>query len=64
MAKVPVVDLSECNGCEGCLEVCPTVFHRNEAGYIEVLEADPYPEDCIQEAINCCPASCISWEDG
>jgi ferredoxin len=63
VAKTPVIDLSECSECEGCLAVCPEVFHRNEAGYIEVVEADSYPEDGVQEAMNCCPASCITWEE-
>jgi len=63
MARTPTVDLSQCNGCQGCLELCPDVFNQNEAGYIEVAPRDVYPEDCIQEAINCCPAQCIGWEE-
>jgi ferredoxin len=63
VAKIPVIDLSACSECEGCLAVCPQVFQRNQAGYIEVLDHDGYPEDCVQEAINCCPADCITWEE-
>lgn len=62
--KVPVIDLGICIECEGCIEVCPTVFRRNEAaGYIEVIELDEYPEEEVDEAIKICPVSCISWEE-
>lgn len=64
MAKVPVVDLSECIECECCVEICPEVFRCNEAvGYIEVVELEKYPELDIQDAINFCPTDCISWEE-
>jgi len=63
MARIPVVDMARCTLCEGCLEVCPQVFRLNPAGYMEIAEMDEYPEDCVQEAINCCPTDCIEWED-
>ncbi len=63
MPKVPVIDLSQCVVCDACLELCPHVFVRNEAGYMEVLDRDTYPEDCVDEAINCCPTDCIQWEE-
>ena len=63
MTKVPVVDLYECTDCDGCIEVCPQIFRRNESmGYIEVTECEKYPEETIQEAIKMCPADCIGWE--
>ncbi|UCG13326.1 MAG: ferredoxin [Deltaproteobacteria bacterium] len=63
MAKVPAIDLSECTDCDGCIEICPAVFHRNEAmGYIEVFDLEEYPEEAVQEAIKMCPADCIGWE--
>ena len=61
---VPVIDLSECTECDGCLDVSPKVFSRNPAmGYIEVAELEEYPVEEVQEAINSCPADCISWEE-
>ena len=63
MARRPVLDLSRCSDCEACIELCPEVFRRREAGYVEVVDSMSYPEDCIQEAINCCPADCIAWEE-
>lgn len=63
MAKIPALDLSECVDCDACIELCPQVFLRNDAGYIEVASLDVYPEDCIQEAMNCCRCGCIYWEN-
>jgi ferredoxin len=61
--KVPVVDLSRCSVCGVCIEVCPTVFRLNDAGYIEVIELSSYPETEVNEAIKYCPEDCIYWEE-
>jgi ferredoxin len=61
MNRAPSLDLSNCTGCEACLELCPAVFKQNQAGYFEVAPLSSYPEECVEEAINCCPADCISW---
>jgi ferredoxin len=61
--KIPVVDIGSCTLCMGCVEVCPEVFHENDAGYIEVVEMEIYPQEAIDEAIKYCPEDCISWED-
>ncbi|MBW1784921.1 MAG: ferredoxin [Deltaproteobacteria bacterium] len=63
MRQAPVIDIRECSDCGTCLELCPSVFRRNDmSGFIEVQELPEYPEDPIQEAIGCCPRDCISWE--
>ncbi|MBF0259470.1 MAG: ferredoxin [Desulfamplus sp.] len=36
--KKPVIDISECVLCDICVELCPDVFIKNQAGYIEVAE--------------------------
>ena len=59
--QVPVVELSECILCEICVELCPEVFRRNAAGYIEVVDLDVYPRKAVEEAIKNCPADCIAW---
>ena len=61
--KVPVVDIGSCTLCMGCVEVCPDVFQQNDAGFIEVIEMNVYPEDCVDEAIKYCSEDCISWEE-
>jgi len=59
----PTVDLGACTKCGGCIEVAPQVFRYNEAvGYIEVIDAEYYDEDCVDEAIRDCPTDCISWD--
>ena len=64
MKRFPVIDLGQCNDCESCMEVCPTVFKRNaDTGQIEVLDLSEYPEECIDEAVSLCPADCITWEE-
>ena len=60
--KIPVVDIGACTLCMGCVEVCPEVFQENDAGYIEVVEMDVYPEKAVNEAIKYCPVDCIEWE--
>jgi ferredoxin len=63
MARVPVIDLSGCTDCDGCVEICPDVFQRNDMlGYVEVAELEQYPEEDITEVINICPADCVGWE--
>ena len=64
MAKIPVINISECTGCDSCIEVCPTVFVKNsEMGYIEARDLPEYPEDEVSEAMSVCPADCITWEE-
>ena len=57
--KAPVVDLSECTLCGICVEISPSVFQLNDAGFIEVLERDDYPENEVLDAVRNCPAQCI-----
>lgn len=61
--KRPDIELSDCICCEVCTAVCPTVFVRNDAGYIEVQELPVYPENEVDEAIKNCPANCIFWKE-
>jgi len=61
--RVPDIEISECIDCMGCLEICPAVFFYNEAGYIQIVQSDDYPQALVNEAIYSCPARCISWAD-
>lgn len=64
LRRVPVIDLSRCTDCDSCLEICPTIFKRNdETGIIEVVELSEYPEDDVHEAMSVCPTDCITWEE-
>jgi ferredoxin len=57
--KAPVIDLSECVLCGVCIDVCPSVFKMNDAGYVEVAELEDYPEEDVLSAVKHCPVSCI-----
>jgi len=62
--EAPVIDIRECSDCGTCLELCPSVFRKNDvSGFIEVRELPEYPENEIQEVISFCPKGCISWEN-
>lgn len=61
--KIPEVDLSECIQCDVCVDVCPQVFRKTDAGYIEVADLSEYPEPEVEEAIKNCPADCIFWAE-
>jgi ferredoxin len=61
--KRPDVDIGTCSLCMGCVELCPETFQYNDAGYIEIIEQDEYPEDCVDDAIMLCPEDCITWQE-
>jgi ferredoxin len=59
-----VLDEEECIGCGSCSEVCPEVFQMDEEKEkSEVILPEGGPTDCINEAIEACPVSCIQWEE-
>ena len=63
MKRIPVIDLSRCSECRGCVEVAPEVFRYNDdTGLMEVVELSDYPQDKVDEAIKNCPEDCIFWE--
>jgi len=61
--KRPEIDLSECVLCDICTDLCPYVFKKNDAGYIEVLDTDEYPEEDIDDIIRSCRGDCIVWDE-
>jgi ferredoxin len=61
--KKPDVDIGTCSLCMGCVELCPEIFQYNDAGYIEIIELEEYPEECIDDAVMLCPEDCITWKE-
>ena len=54
--QFPVIDLSRCSDCRGCIEIAPKVFRFNSAmGIMEVVELHEYPEDLVEEAMKKLP---------
>jgi ferredoxin len=62
MAREITIDTEECLGCESCVEICPEIFGFNETeqkAYVKQLEG--CSDDVIQEAVDSCPAGCITF---
>jgi ferredoxin len=57
-----IVDTDLCIGCALCAETCPEVFVMMDDGFSHPMgDSIPHEEyDCVQEAIEICPVSCIS----
>ena len=63
MAKQVVIDTEECIGCETCVELCPEIFAFDEdTEKAVVIKPEGGDEDCIEEAVGSCPATCITYE--
>jgi len=60
----PTIDHDECIGDGICEQICPEVFELRDDGlaYVIVDDAGEY-QDKVDEAIEECPTSAISWED-
>lgn len=57
-----VVDTEVCIGCETCTEICPEVFRMDdEAEKAQVKIPESESIECVAEAIEACPVSCIHW---
>ena len=62
MARRVVLDDECCVACEACVELCPEVFEMDESGEkARVIKEEGGDAECIEEAIESCPESCISW---
>ncbi|HLC17308.1 MAG TPA: ferredoxin [Thermodesulfovibrionia bacterium] len=59
--KVPVIDQDLCVGCETCVALCPDVFTMRDDGKAYVVGEDKCDTCNCQEAIDSCPAECITW---
>jgi ferredoxin len=59
-----IIDEEACIGCGSCVEVCPDVFRMNEdKEKAEIVTVQEDSEECIEEAIDTCPVSCIHWDE-
>lgn len=63
MAKKVIIDEEECLGCEACVELCPDIFgFDDDSEKAIVIMPEGGDENCIDEAMDSCPADCISYE--
>jgi ferredoxin len=60
-----VIDQELCIGCGACEEICPAVFHLDEAaGKSEVIDADACEfVGCCEAAEENCPVEAITLEE-
>lgn len=58
------LDTYECNGCGGCVELCPELFRMDEAGEKAKLLTQHAPlSPALTEAIKMCARQCLSAEN-
>jgi ferredoxin len=60
VGKVLTIDQWECISCGTCVEQTADVFTLPGEAKAEVLKQEG-PMDLIQDAIDACPVTCISW---
>ncbi len=60
--RISFVDPNECTGCESCVVMTPGVFRMTTDGLSEVFNPQGDTEEKIQEAMDCCPVTCIHWK--
>lgn len=61
-----LIDMSRCNACSGCSEICPDIFDWDENMEQPCLKRQFATHDEVREAIALCPKRCISvegWEE-
>lgn len=59
-----VIDRDTCIGCSLCCGMCDAVFRMNDDGKAEAYQAaSEENHGDVQNAIDSCPVSAISWED-
>ncbi|OIO05360.1 MAG: hypothetical protein AUJ49_01450 [Desulfovibrionaceae bacterium CG1_02_65_16] len=57
-----LLDLSRCNACSGCAEICPEIFGWDDGPGRPYLKRQYATHDEVREAISLCPKRCIGIE--
>lgn len=61
--KKLVVDKEMCIGCGTCVALSPKVFKLSDDGKAQVIDQEGEDDNTIQNAIDSCPVSAISWKE-
>lgn len=61
--KKLVVDKDTCIGCGTCVALSPKVFKLDDDGKAEVIDQNADTPENIQNAIDSCAVSAISWKE-
>jgi len=62
MAKKATVDKKKCIGCGSCVALAQQSFKLGDDGKAKALDPAGDDEAIIQNAIDSCPGTAISWE--
>lgn len=52
-----------CIGCTLCTQICPNVFAMQDDGKSKAVNSTGDTEEKIQQAIDACPVTAISWKE-
>lgn len=57
-----VINSDDCIGCGSCVDICLEFFGFDESETRSIVKKRGVgAENCIEEAMESCPAQCISW---
>lgn len=63
MPRKVTIEIDECIGCQTCVELCPEVFDFDADTEKALVRSEATGnEECIDEAADSCPVSCIIVE--
>jgi len=54
------VDKECCIGCGSCVAICSEIFELGEDGKSNVKKDEVEEIGCVQQAVESCPAGCIT----
>jgi ferredoxin len=57
-----LIDISGCNACSGCCDICPDIFQWDDDLGRPCLKRQHATHDEVREAISLCPRRCITVE--
>jgi len=64
MGPIPAIEIDDCIGCGGCIEICPEGFILNDSiAKAQVINPEGCSQEEIEEAMAICPVHCIHWEE-
>lgn len=61
-SKIPAVNKNLCIACGLCTTIASNTFELGSDGKSQVKTPQGDPREKVQEAIESCPVSAISWE--
>ncbi|WP_419788285.1 ferredoxin [Pseudodesulfovibrio sp.] len=57
------IELGDCRGCQGCIDLNPDVFAWDEALDMPCVRRSRVTEEEVRDIMNTCPEGCIVFVD-